>query len=100
MNSEEKKEKEFWKRIDQKNKIYQSSKAFFAGGFFIIFFSSKFIELYQSYSSYAEFKTAIRTVEKVRSLGFLLAIAVGIYFIWFGIKIRKSPVSEKPRDLP
>ena len=100
MNPEEKKEKEFWKRIDRRNKIYQSSKAFIAGGFFIIFFSNEFVKLYQRYSSYTEFKMAIRTVEKVRSLGFLLAIAVGIFFIWLGIRIIKSPISDRPRDLP
>jgi hypothetical protein len=99
MNRDTEKEKDFWKKIDRNNKKFQSNNALFFGVFLIIFFSYESIKLYQSFSNYNEFQTAIRYIEKVRSLGFLFAISIGIFFIWFGLKIRKMPIKDNPTDL-
>ena len=94
------KEKRFWKKIDRDNKIHQSNKVFITGGFLIIFFTYEYVKLCLRFPNYEEFVHAIRSTEKTRSLGFLAAIAMGIFLIWLGIKIRKSPIIDHPRELP
>ena len=93
-------EKKYWLKIDRENKIFQSNKAIFFGGFLVIFFSYEYVKLYLGFSSNDEFINAIQTTEKTRSLGFTLLIVIGILFIWDGINIRKSPLSDQPRELP
>lgn len=93
-------EKNFWLKIDRENKIFQSTKIFLFGGFIVVSFSYEFVKLCLEFSNYNEFKNAIQTTEKSRVLGFLLAIIVGVLLIWVGIKVRRSPLSDKPRRLP
>ena len=91
-------EKKFWKKIDRDNKIYQSNKALIVGAFFIVFFSYQFVKLGLYFSSYEKFRSAVQSTEKARSLGLLLAIVVGILLMWLGIRIRKTPIVDFPRE--
>lgn len=100
MNSKIEEEKKFWLKFDRENKVHQSNKAFIPGVLLILFFLYEFIKLCQNYSNYEEFKIAIRSTEKTISLIDLAMIFVGILFIVLGFKIRKSPLSDRPRDLP
>ena len=100
MKPEIEEDKKFWLKIDKRNKIYQSNRAFVFGGFLVIFFLYQFVNLCQNYSSFEEFKIAIRSTEKTISLIYLVMIFVGILFIVFGIRIRKSPLSDHRRELP
>ena len=100
MNSKTEEKKKFWLKIDKENKIYLSNKAFIPGVLAILFFSYEFIKLCQNYSSYEEFKNAIRSTEKTISLIYLAMIFVGILLVVLGYKIRKSPLSDHQRDLP
>lgn len=100
MKPEIEEEKKFWLKNDRDNKIYQSNRAFAFGGFLILLFTYKYVNLCLNYSSFEEFKVAVRTTEKLISILYVVAVFVGILFIILGIKIRKSPLSEQPRDLP
>ena len=100
MNSELEKEKKYWLKVDRKNKIYQSNKAFAFGGSLILFFSYELVKLCLNYSNFDDFKVAVKSTEKTNSLICFVLILVGIVFIIWGIKIRKSPLSDQPRELP
>ncbi|MEI7508821.1 MAG: hypothetical protein WCJ62_05080 [Flavobacterium sp.] len=100
MNSELEKEKKFWLKVDRENKIYQSNKAFAFGGSLILFFAYELVKLCLNYSNFEDFKVAVRSTEKTNSLICFFMILVGIVFIIWGIKIRKSPLSDRPRELP
>lgn len=88
-NKEEDEEKEFWKKEDRDNIIYQSNRALMFGGLLFISFSYQFVKLCLKFSSFDEFKFTVRTTEKAKSLSCLCVIAISVVIIIVGIKIRK-----------
>jgi hypothetical protein len=100
VNSEFEKKKKYWLKVDRENKIYQSNKCFAFGGTLILLFSYELVKLCQNYSTFRDFKVAARSVEKTSFLICFILILVGVIFIILGVKIRKSPLSDRPRELP
>jgi uncharacterized membrane protein YfcA len=96
MNLETEKENKFWQKIDSENRIYQSNKALIFGGFLVLIFSYYYTNLCLKYSSFNEFKVAVRTTEKESSLIYSFGIILGFLMIALGIWIRKkAPKNSK-----
>lgn len=92
MKAETKQRKVFWQKVNQENRIYQSNRLLILGSSWVILFSYQFIKLCQNFSSYHEFKIAVRSTEKTSSLIFLSGIAMGLLLIVLGIRIRKKNI--------